>query len=135
VSTHRGLGGDGQGLVYQDDKRGKRRVLRLVYEVCPFQALLGAAGAQPAFRLSLGVIVHFVTDTVWPLGASGRGVDPTPDGGGRATRAAGGPPAWHSVPCVSAPPGDAAGDTAISDGRCAGNFPARSAGSGCHAGR
>lgn len=39
VPTHRGLCGDWEELVYQADKRGKRRVVRMVYEVCTFQAL------------------------------------------------------------------------------------------------
>ncbi|MGH3261544.1 MAG: DUF4158 domain-containing protein, partial [Trebonia sp.] len=39
VPTHRGLGGDWEELVYQADRRGKQRVVRMVYEVCTFQAL------------------------------------------------------------------------------------------------
>lgn len=39
VPAHRGLSGDWEELVHQADKRGKRRVVRMVYEVCTFQAL------------------------------------------------------------------------------------------------
>ena len=39
VPVHRGLSGDWAELVYQADKRGKRRVVRMVYETGTFQAL------------------------------------------------------------------------------------------------
>jgi TnpA family transposase len=39
VPAHRGLSGDWTELVYQTDKRGHRRVVRMVYEICMFQAL------------------------------------------------------------------------------------------------
>jgi TnpA family transposase len=39
VPVHRGLYGDWQELVYQTDQRGRRRVVRMVYEICTFQAL------------------------------------------------------------------------------------------------
>jgi TnpA family transposase len=39
VPAHRGLSGDWQELVYQTDQRGRRRVVRMVYEICTFQAL------------------------------------------------------------------------------------------------
>ena len=39
VPTHRGCGGDWAELVYQADMRGRRRVVRMVYEVATFQAL------------------------------------------------------------------------------------------------
>jgi hypothetical protein len=39
VRTHQGLKGDWEALVYRDDERGRRRVVRSVYEVCTFQAL------------------------------------------------------------------------------------------------
>lgn len=39
VPTHRGMGGDWAELVYQSDKDGHRRVVRMVYEICTFQAL------------------------------------------------------------------------------------------------
>jgi Tn3 transposase DDE domain len=39
VLTHRGLGGDWDALVSVTDTRGRRRVVRMVYEVCTFQAL------------------------------------------------------------------------------------------------
>jgi len=39
IPVHRGLGGDWDALVYKDDKRRRRRVVRMVYEVCTFQAL------------------------------------------------------------------------------------------------
>jgi hypothetical protein len=39
VSVHRGASGDGAELVYQTDKRGHRRVVRMVYETGTFQAL------------------------------------------------------------------------------------------------
>ncbi|WP_245547387.1 Tn3 family transposase [Nocardia brevicatena] len=37
--SHRGLNADWQELAYQPDKHGKRRVVRMVYEVATFQAL------------------------------------------------------------------------------------------------
>jgi TnpA family transposase len=39
IPQHRGLGGDWAELVYQLDKRGRRRAVRMVYEICTFQAL------------------------------------------------------------------------------------------------
>jgi len=39
VPVHKGLSGDWVELVYQTDKRGHRRVVRMVYEICTFQAL------------------------------------------------------------------------------------------------
>lgn len=39
IPVHRGLGGDWEALVYKDDKRRLQRVVRMVYEVCTFQAL------------------------------------------------------------------------------------------------
>jgi hypothetical protein len=39
VPVHRGLSGDWQELVYSTDQRGHRRVVRMVYEICTFQAL------------------------------------------------------------------------------------------------
>ncbi|WP_165966861.1 hypothetical protein [Actinomadura sp. 7K507] len=39
IPTHRGLGADWDALVYKTDTRGRRRVVRMVYEVCTFQAL------------------------------------------------------------------------------------------------
>jgi hypothetical protein len=36
VPVHRGLGGDWEALVYKDDTRRRRRVVRMVYEVCAF---------------------------------------------------------------------------------------------------
>ena len=39
VPTHRGLGGDWEPLVYRSDGQGRRRVVRMVYEVRTFQAL------------------------------------------------------------------------------------------------
>lgn len=39
VPSHRGLGGDWETLVYRQDERRRRRVVRSVYEVCTFQAL------------------------------------------------------------------------------------------------
>jgi TnpA family transposase len=39
VPQHRGLGGDWADLVVKVDQRGRRRVVRMVYEVCTFQAL------------------------------------------------------------------------------------------------
>jgi TnpA family transposase len=39
VPVHRGVSGDWAELVYQTDKRGHRRVVRMVYEICTFQAL------------------------------------------------------------------------------------------------
>jgi hypothetical protein len=39
VPGHRGLGGDWQDVAYRADKRGQRRVVRMVYEVATFQAL------------------------------------------------------------------------------------------------
>ena len=39
IPAHRGLSGDWQELVYQTDQRGRRRVVRMVYEICTFQAL------------------------------------------------------------------------------------------------
>jgi TnpA family transposase len=39
IPVHRGLGGDWDALVYKNDKRRRQRVVRMVYEVCTFQAL------------------------------------------------------------------------------------------------
>ncbi|KKC04333.1 Tn3 family transposase [Mycobacterium nebraskense] len=39
IPQHRGLSGDWAELVYQADKRGRRRVARMLYEICTFQAL------------------------------------------------------------------------------------------------
>jgi TnpA family transposase len=39
VPTHRGMSGDWAELVHQADKDGHRRVVRMVYEICTFQAL------------------------------------------------------------------------------------------------
>ncbi|WP_159850063.1 hypothetical protein [Nocardia sp. CY41] len=39
MPTHRGMSGDWVELVYQADKDGNRRVVRMVYEICTFQAL------------------------------------------------------------------------------------------------
>ncbi|MGH3518510.1 MAG: Tn3 family transposase [Haloechinothrix sp.] len=39
IPMHRGLGGDWDALVYKTDKRRRQRVVRMVYEVCTFQAL------------------------------------------------------------------------------------------------
>ncbi|WP_226358895.1 hypothetical protein [Pseudonocardia sp. ICBG601] len=39
IPVHRGLSEDWEALVYKDDKRRRQRVVRMVYEVCTFQAL------------------------------------------------------------------------------------------------
>lgn len=39
IPVHRGLAGDWGELVYKADKYGRRRVVRMVYEICTFQAL------------------------------------------------------------------------------------------------
>ncbi|WP_236567479.1 Tn3 family transposase [Nocardia sp. CY41] len=39
IPAHRGVSADWRELVYQTDKHGKQRVVRMVYEVCTFQAL------------------------------------------------------------------------------------------------
>jgi TnpA family transposase len=39
VPVHRGLSGDWADLMYQTDKAAHRRVVRMVYEICTFQAL------------------------------------------------------------------------------------------------
>jgi TnpA family transposase len=39
IPAHRGISGDWAELVYQADKTGRRRVVRMVYEICTFQAL------------------------------------------------------------------------------------------------
>ena len=39
VPAHRGVPGDWSALVFKDDERGRRRVVRAVYEICTFQAL------------------------------------------------------------------------------------------------
>jgi uncharacterized protein (DUF4415 family) len=39
IPVHRGLGADWDALVHKTDTRGRRRVVRMVYEVCTFQAL------------------------------------------------------------------------------------------------
>lgn len=39
VPAHRGLSGDWAELIHQTDKRGHRRVVRMVYEICTFQVL------------------------------------------------------------------------------------------------
>jgi hypothetical protein len=42
IPLHHGLGGDWTGLVHQTDARGRRRVVRMVYEIATFQALRDA---------------------------------------------------------------------------------------------
>ena len=42
VPTHRGLRGDWEDVVHREDTRGRRRVVRMVYEVATFQALRDA---------------------------------------------------------------------------------------------
>ena len=42
VPTHRGLRGEWEGVVHRPDTRGRRRVVRMVYEVATFQALRDA---------------------------------------------------------------------------------------------
>ncbi|GAB0107311.1 Tn3 family transposase [Nocardia sp. JMUB6875] len=39
VPAHRGMSGDWGELVHQNDQHGERRVVRMVYEICTFQAL------------------------------------------------------------------------------------------------
>lgn len=39
IPTHRRLGADWDALLHKTDTRGRRRVVRMVYEVCTFQAL------------------------------------------------------------------------------------------------
>ncbi|MFI7455665.1 hypothetical protein ACIBQX_49985 [Nonomuraea sp. NPDC049714] len=39
VPEHRGTAGDWEDLVFKKDKRGRRRVVRMVYEIVTFQAL------------------------------------------------------------------------------------------------
>ena len=39
IPVHRGLGADWDALIYKTDTRGRRRLVRMVYEVCTFQAL------------------------------------------------------------------------------------------------
>lgn len=42
VPEHRGTAGDWEDLVFKNDKRGRRRVVRMVYEIVTFQALRDA---------------------------------------------------------------------------------------------
>lgn len=39
VPSHKAVAGDWETLVYRDDERGRRRVVRSTYEICTFQAL------------------------------------------------------------------------------------------------
>ncbi|WP_432149123.1 hypothetical protein [Streptomyces sp. bgisy029] len=39
VPAHEAMGGDWAGVVHRTDKRGRRRVVRMVYEVVAFQVL------------------------------------------------------------------------------------------------
>jgi TnpA family transposase len=39
ITAHRGLSGDWDALVYKSDTRGRKRVVRMIYEICTFQAL------------------------------------------------------------------------------------------------
>jgi len=39
IPVHRGLSGDWHALVHTTDTRGRRRAVRMVYEICTFQAL------------------------------------------------------------------------------------------------
>src|SRR6266568_3577748 len=39
IPVHRGLSGDWDALVHTTDTRGRRRAVRMVYEICTFQAL------------------------------------------------------------------------------------------------
>ena len=42
MPTHRGLRGDWEDVLHREDTRGRRRVVRMVYEVATFQALRDA---------------------------------------------------------------------------------------------
>ena len=42
IPMHRGLRGDREDVLYREDARGRRRVVRMVYEVATFQALRDA---------------------------------------------------------------------------------------------
>src|SRR5437899_5197754 len=39
VPVHEGIDGDWADLVYRADERGRRRIVRIVYEIATFQAL------------------------------------------------------------------------------------------------
>jgi hypothetical protein len=39
IPVHEGIGGDWADLVYRTDERGRRRIVRMVYEIATFQAL------------------------------------------------------------------------------------------------
>ncbi|MFM9694388.1 hypothetical protein [Streptomyces europaeiscabiei] len=53
VPVHKAMGGDWAEVVHRTDKRGRRRVVRMVYEVVAFQALrdqLKCKAVAPARR-------------------------------------------------------------------------------------
>jgi len=51
VPVHRGVRGDWEDVVYREDSRGQRRVVRMVYEVATFQALRDALRCKEVWVL------------------------------------------------------------------------------------
>ena len=51
IPLHRGLRGDWEDVLYREDARGRRRVVRMVYEVATFQALRDALRCKEVWVL------------------------------------------------------------------------------------
>ncbi len=51
IPMHRGLRGDWEDVLYREDARGRRRVVRMVYEVATFQALRDALRCKEVWVL------------------------------------------------------------------------------------
>ncbi|MFI7131548.1 hypothetical protein ACIBQ1_38140 [Nonomuraea sp. NPDC050153] len=55
VPEHRGTAGEWEDLVFKNDKRGRRRVVRMVYEIVTFQALREALRCKEIWVVGAGV--------------------------------------------------------------------------------
>ncbi|MGV9865705.1 DUF4158 domain-containing protein [Rhodococcus koreensis] len=85
VPVHRGVSGDWAELVYQADKRGHRRVVRMVYEICTFQALrdqlrckeIWVVGAEKWRNPAEDLPLDFEDRRVEHYGALRKPLDPT----------------------------------------------------------
>ncbi len=85
VPTHRGMSGDWAELVYQGDKDGHRRVVRMVYEIATFQALreqlrwkeIGVVGADKWRNPAQDLPTDFEERRVEHYGKLRKPLDPT----------------------------------------------------------
>jgi TnpA family transposase len=85
VPVHKGLSGDWADLVHQTDKHGHRRVVRMVYEICTFQALrdqlrckeIWVVGAEKWRNPAEDLPVDFEEHRIEHYGALRKPLDPT----------------------------------------------------------